>query len=121
LFCAPPDGKRLAVDGFMTEKRRQSRKKRRFLIQVETPGVVSTGFTYDLSTDGIFIRSIRIPQPGSIVTARLSLPDGKRVALRGLVQRAYRAPGALARLVPSGFGLRLMNAPADYSRFLETL
>jgi PilZ domain len=105
----------------MKEKRRQFRKKRRFLIQVETPGVVSTGFTCDMSEDGIFIRSVRIPQPGSTVTARLSLPDGTRVALRGLVQRAYRAPLALSRLVPSGFGLRLTDAPADYSRFLATL
>jgi len=49
----------------MAEKRRQPRKKRRFLIQVETSDSVSTGFTYDLSVDGIFIRSVRIPQPGS--------------------------------------------------------
>ncbi len=105
----------------MAEKRRQSRKKRRFLIQVETSDSVSTGFTYDMSVDGIFIRSIRIPPPGSTVTARLSLPDGKRLALRGWVQRAYRAPGAMARLVPSGFGLRLTDVPPDYSRFLATL
>jgi hypothetical protein len=105
----------------MTEKRRQSRKKRRFLIQVETPGVITTGFTYDMSAEGIFIRSIRIPLPGSTVTARLSLPDGKRLALRGWVQRSYRAPGALSRLIPSGFGLRLTDAPPDYFRFLATL
>jgi hypothetical protein len=105
----------------MAEKRRQARKKRRFLIQVETPDSVSIGFTYDMSLDGIFIRSVRIPLPGSTVTARLSLPDGKRLALRGRVQRAYRAPGAMSRLVPSGFGLRLTEAPADYSRFLATL
>jgi hypothetical protein len=105
----------------MAEKRRQSRKKRRFLIQVETPDSVSTGFTYDMSVDGIFIRSVRIPQPGSTVTARLSLPNGKRLALRGLVQRAYRAPLALSQLIPSGFGLRLTDAPPDYSRFLASL
>jgi hypothetical protein len=105
----------------MAEKRRQSRKKRRFLIQVETSDSISTGFTYDMSVDGIFIRSIRIPRPGSTVTARLSIPDGKRLALRGWVQRAYRAPGKMAGLVPSGFGLRLTDAPPDYSRFLATL
>jgi hypothetical protein len=105
----------------MAEKRRQPRKKRRFLIQVETSDSVSTGFTYDLSVDGIFIRSVRIPQPGSTVTARLSLPDGKRLALRGRVQRAYRAPGAMSGVVPSGFSLRLTDAPADYSHFLASL
>jgi hypothetical protein len=105
----------------MAEKRRQSRKKRRFLIQVETPDAVSIGFTYDMSVDSIFIRSVRIPQPGSTVTARLSLPDGKRLALRGFVQRAYRAPSAMSHLLPSGFGLRLTEIPADYSRFLATL
>ncbi len=105
----------------MAEKRRQARKKRRFLIQVETPEAISTGFTYDMSADGIFIRSIRIPKPGSAVTARLSLPDGKRVALRGRVQRTFRAPAAMSSLVPSGFSLRLADPPDEYARFLATL
>jgi len=105
----------------MTEKRHQARKKRRFLIELDTPQATSVGFTYDMSADGLFIRSIRIPQPGTSVTARLSLPDGRRVALRGWVQRAFRAPAAMARLVPSGFGMRLAETPPDYSRFLSTL
>jgi len=105
----------------MADKRRHSRKKRRFLIEIETPGAISTGFTYDLSPDSIFIRSIRIPLPGSPVTARLSLPDGKRVALRGKVLRTYRAPIAMSRLVPSGFSLRLAEAPEDYGHFFATL
>jgi PilZ domain-containing protein len=105
----------------MPEKRRYSRKKRRFLIEVETPGRVSTGFTYDMSPNSIFIRSIRIPMPGSSVTARLSLPDGRRVALEGRVQRAYRAPGAMSRIVPSGFSLGLAAPPDAYALFLSSL
>ena len=103
------------------EKRRQTRKKRRFLIEVETSDAISTGFTYDLSPDAIFIRSIRIPKPGSPVTAWLSLLDGRHVALRGRVQRSYRAPSALSRLVPSGFSMRLAEAPEEYVRFLAAL
>jgi hypothetical protein len=105
----------------MAEKRRHGRKKRRFLIEIETSGAVSIGFTYDMSPEGVFIRSVRIPPPGSVVTVRLSLPDGKRVALRGRVQRSYRAPTAMSRIVPSGFGLQLTDAPEDYFRFLATL
>lgn len=105
----------------MPEKRRYARKKRRFLIEVETSQVVSTGFTYDMSENGIFIRSIRIPPPGSPVTARLSLPSGKRVALSGWVLRTFRAPVSLSWLMPSGFTLRLADVPEDYARFLTTL
>lgn len=105
----------------MPEKRGCSRKKRRFLIEVTTRETVSTGFTYDLAPAALFIRSIRVPKLGSLVTARLSLPDGNRFSLRGLVLRTYRAPGALSRLVPSGFALRLLEIPADYTRLLASL
>jgi hypothetical protein len=105
----------------MPEKRRHPRKKRRFLIEIETPDAVSIGFTYDLAPDSIFIRSTRIPRPGSPVTARLSLPDGEKVTLRGKVLRAYRAPAGLSSLLPSGFSLSLTQASEDYARFLAAL
>ena len=105
----------------MAERRSFARKKRRFLVEFSLQGTSCTGFTYDVSPTGIFVRSIRLPQPGTILTANLHLPDGKRIAVRGKVVRSFRVPPQLSRLIPSGFSMRLSESPEDYFQFLATL
>jgi len=67
------------------------------------------------------VRSIRLPNPGTYLTANLHLPEGKRIAVRGRVVRSFRVPPALSRLIPSGFSIRLADTPEDYFQFLSTL
>jgi len=105
----------------MPERRSYARKKRRFLVEFQVQGSPCTGFTYDVSPSGIFVRSARLPQPGAYMTANLHLSEGKRIAIRGRVMRSYRVPPALARLVPSGFSMKLSDTPEDYFQFLSTL
>ncbi len=105
----------------MAERRSFARKKRRFLVEFSLQGANCTGFTYDVSPTGIFVRSIRLPYPGSTLTANLHLPEGKRIAVRGKVVRSFRVPATLARLIPSGFSLRLSETPEDYYQLLATL
>ncbi len=105
----------------MAERRLFARKKRRFLVEFSLQGANCTGFTYDVSPTGIFVRSIRLPFPGTVLTAHLHLPEGKRIAVRGKVVRSFRVPPALSRLIPSGFSMRLADTPEDYFQFLATL
>jgi hypothetical protein len=105
----------------MAERRAYGRKKRRFLVEFNLRGAQCTGFTYDISPTGIFVRSVRLPDPGTFVTANLHLPEGKRLAIRGKVVRSFRVPAALSRLIPSGFSMRLSDSPEDYYQFLATL
>lgn len=105
----------------MPDKRGSPRKKRRFLIEFDSLDSSGTGFTYDISPTGMFVRSVRIPRPGTFVTATLTLPGGKKILLEGRVVRAFRAPAILSHLVPSGFSLRLSDCPEDLSRYLSTL
>src|SRR5262245_14667546 len=98
----------------MAERRGFVRKKRRFLVEFQVQGASCTGFTYDVSPSGMFVRSARLPTPGSFMTANLHLAAGKRIAVRGRVMRSYRVPPALARLVPSGFSMQLSDTPEDY-------
>ena len=105
----------------MAERRKFARKKRRFLVEFTLQGANCTGFTYDVSPTGIFVRSIRLPYPGTVLTANLHLPEGKRIEVRGKVVRSFRVPAALSRLIPSGFSLRLSDTPEDYFQFLSTL
>ena len=105
----------------MAERRTFARKKRRFLVEYQIKGASCTGFTYDVSPNGIFVRSVRLPEPGSHLTANLHLPEGRRIAVRGRVVRSFRVPAALSRLIPSGFSIRLAETPEDYFQFLATL
>ena len=105
----------------MAERRSFARKKRRFLVEFSLQGTSCTGFTYDVSPTGIFVRSIRLPPPGTILTANLHLPEGKRIAVRGKVVRSFRVPPALSRLIPSGFSIRLSEIPETYFQLLATL
>jgi hypothetical protein len=105
----------------MAERRSFARKKRRFLVEFNLQGTHCNGFTYDVSPNGIFVRSIRLPMPGTFLTANLHLPEGRRIALRGRVVRSFRVPPALSRLVPSGFSIRLSDTPEDYFQLLATL
>src|SRR5512143_534290 len=101
----------------MAERRSFARKKRRFLVEFNLQGSNCTGFTYDISPTGIFVRSIRLPALGTFLTANLHLTTGKRIAVRGRVVRSHRVPAELARLVPSGFSMSLSDTPEDYYQF----
>ena len=105
----------------VSERRSFARKKRRFLVEYRLRERPCTGFTYDVSPSGIFVRAIRLPEPGTALTARLHVPDGKRIEVRGKVVRSFRVPPALSRVVPSGFSIRLAETPEDYFQFLATL
>ena len=65
----------------MAERRAFARKKRRFLVEFSLQGAACNGFTYDVSPSGIFVRSTRLPNPGTYLTANLHLPEGKRIAV----------------------------------------
>jgi hypothetical protein len=105
----------------MAERRSFARKKRRFLVEFSLLGSNCTGFTYDVSPNGMFVRSIRLPNPGTFLTANLHLAEGRRIVVRGEVVRSFRVPASLARLVPSGFSMKLSDTPEDYFQLLASL
>ena len=105
----------------MPDKRKFPRVKRRLVIEFRLGDAPYFGFTHNLAPFGVFVRSVRIPTPGTTMDAELHLPDGKRIPLHGKVVRSYRAPTALARLVPSGFGMSLTSSPEEYFQLLAAL
>jgi hypothetical protein len=107
--------------GRVAERRNFARKKRRFLVEFHLRGALCTGFTYDVSASGIFVRSVRLPDPGTFMSADLHLPEGRRCTVRGRVVRSFRVPASLSRVIPSGFSIRLAESPEDYFQFLASL
>jgi hypothetical protein len=107
--------------GRVAERRNFARKKRRFLVEFKVKGTQCTGFTYDISPMSMFVRSVRLPDLGAILTANVHLPQDKRVEVIGKVIRSIRVPGSLSRLLPSGFSIQLSEAPEDYAQFVAAL
>jgi hypothetical protein len=104
----------------MGEKRAGKRSRRRLLVDFDTTYGKTTGFTSDVSSSGLFVRTIRIPRIGEKLRAMLHLSDGRLVPLDGTVVRSYRAPVALRSVVPTGFALRLAaDRPAEYLQLAE--
>ena len=105
----------------MPEKRRFPRKRRRLTVEFDWEKTHCTGFTYDISSSGIFVRATRFPKPGARLTMTILLPDERHVKVRGLVVRTFRVPSSLARLIPSGFSIRLTERPEEYLQYLAAL
>jgi hypothetical protein len=105
----------------MAEKRRFARKRRRLTIEFEWEETPCTGFTYDISPEGIFVRATRFPKPGARISATLVLPGEKPVKVRGTVVRTFRVPASLTRVIPSGFSIRLTDQPEEYLAYLAAL
>ena len=105
----------------MPEKRFSNRRKRRYLVEWIAEGNLCTGFTQDISPTGIFVRSAYIPKVAAILTMQLLLPTGEKFRLRGKVVRTHRVPQQMRTVVPSGFAMRLSEAPEDYFQLLASL
>jgi hypothetical protein len=97
----------------MPEKRQLPRKKRRLTVEFSWDKRPCTGFTYDISASAMFVRSVRIPTVGTRLTIKLFLPDESQVSIPGAVVRSFRVPGSLARVIPSGFCLRILERPPE--------
>jgi hypothetical protein len=105
----------------MKEKRASPRRRLRMIVNFEVAGWRTTGITHDVSRTGLFVRTIRIPRIGSMVTLNVHLAEGREIELSGKVMRSYSAPGTLRFVVPSGFGIRLGKNTDGYKAFVVEL
>lgn len=106
------------------EERRKAtfpRKKRRYHVGFDLEGCSCNGFSHDVSASGIFVRSIRLPKPGEILTLTVRLSGGVILTMRCKVVRTHRVSGTLSSVRPSGFAVQSIDAPEGYYQLLATL
>jgi hypothetical protein len=70
------------------------------------------GEVVDLSATGIRMRSLAVLERETEVAGTLVLPDGRKIALTGMV--VWTSPPNYAAYMPAEIGLQLTNVPADY-------
>jgi Tfp pilus assembly protein PilZ len=80
------------------------------------------GFTEDVSSGGLFIKTNAVLQPGSLLQIELTLPDHRVLLMAGQVMWARQVPPSLIRFAKkSGMGIRLTQAHSDYQQYIAGL
>lgn len=106
----------------MPYKSPSTRIRRRYLVEWQNGDeVLCTGFTHDISPTGGFVRSSIIPKIGETLALWLLIPRGGKLRLQCSVVRSQELPQHLRATRPSGFGVRLTEAPEEYFQLLANL
>ena len=94
------------------EKRTARRREAAMSVEFDQGSLRGTGVTRNLSPRGMFVSSERVPGSGPTLRLTVSLPEGRKLVLKGKVVRSARE---------SGFGLRLAEESAEYQDLLARL
>jgi len=107
------------VIGALVEKRKLARIPKRLSVRFGTSQLQHTGFTEDLSPEGLFIKSQVVFKPGTPLLIEVKLSQSKVVSLKGVVKWAKSVPPALIRYTKkAGFGVHLEEIPELYVQFM---
>ena len=104
------------------EKRDKKRFLKRLQVRFGREKPERIGFTHDISSTGIFIKSNFAFTPGVEIQIELTLPDETIAHCCGVVVWAKQVPPALSRLVHKhGMGVHFLEIHGDYRALLEKL
>lgn len=106
----------------MGDRRSHQRRARRFMARFGVEAPTNLGFTLDLSSTGLFIKTTMVVPIGSKVTIVLTLQDDSSLNLIGTVIWNKRVPAGLDRVMPkNGIGVLLIDPPEVYLKFISSL
>jgi hypothetical protein len=105
-----------------SERRTDRRRTAEIPVSFEIEGSRTTGMSRDLSRGGLFVRTTRPPDVGSVATVRLRPRNrAMTIVLRGKVVRTTAVPGAPVPLLPGGFAVRVSEAAEEYYELLAQI
>lgn len=93
----------------MVKKRDTYRHLKRFRVKFGVGAANVSGFTEDLSWNGLFIKTALVQGPGRELVVELNLPQDCLVRMIAKVQWAKRLPPALLRSYKGGMGLTIVR------------
>ncbi len=82
---------------------------------------VSTGMTRDLSQNGIFVQTSRLPSVGDRLSLTLHLTSQDRVRVGGEVVRLVTHTEAREMALRAGFAARVTDASGRYQKFVLSM
>ena len=90
-----------------SNKRNIKRLRQRLQIKFGAEGPSRFGFTEDISSTGIFIKSAIVQNPNTLLQIEISAPAGEIIRLTGRVMWAKKVPPNLLQRVKGGMGIRI--------------
>jgi len=106
------------------------RKFKRYLRPCEAEFVVNniiySGIASDFSLNGLFMKTVNLFPPSTVLDLTLYLPDGTAAILKGKVQRALKTPlgnvaTSRAKSPGNGMGIQLLEKDPTYLNFIRSL
>ena len=91
------------------DKRDIARHKKRIQLRFGLEEANKIGFTEDISTTGIFIKSPMVMNPGKIIFVELKLADDSIITIKGRIMWAKRVPQSLLGKVKGGMGIHIVS------------
>lgn len=101
-------------------KREAKRYLRRLEAEFEGGGLSGRGLTSDISRKGLFIRTQKALAPGTPVTVKLHLSDGRTSIVKGIVRRAIKVP-IYASEIKNGMGIEIKEMDGLFESLLMGL
>ena len=103
-------------------EKRQKRISKRLSVRFGPDQLEALGFTDDLTSISLFIKTNRVFVPSTVLKIQITLPNDKKIDLTGKVVWAKKVPLNLIRHVKkSGMGIHLLKIPEPYTQFIRTL
>ena len=105
------------------EKRKYFRFSRRLLVRYgSVQPLKHTGYTEDLSKEGLFIKSNVVFKPGTSLMIEVTLAESLVVRLHGVVKWAKAvSPSLFHQARKAGFAVSLAQVPEPYLAFMNAL
>ena len=91
------------------DKRDITRHKKRIQLRFGLEEAKTIGFTEDISTTGIFIKSPMVMNPGKILFVEFKLADDSIITIKGRIMWAKRVPQSLLGKVKGGMGIHILS------------
>lgn len=93
----------------MADKRDNYRHLKRLPVRFGVEVANASGFTEDISHDGLFIKTGLVQGPGRKLIVELNLPQERLVRMVAKVQWAKRIPPTLLRSYKGGMGFTIVR------------
>ena len=101
------------------DRREAGRLRQRIPCAVIANGGRHPGVVQDLSPRGLFVEIHEALSPGSAAVIAFQTTDGAHFVLEAFVPNRRHVPHSLKRLLAGGVGLRLVEPPVAYQRWVE--
>ena len=104
----------------IVERRRLKRAVKRIPARYQSEGLIGKGHIKNVTQEGLFLRTDRLPSPGAQVRVIFEPKNGPKVEVSGTVRWTTGQLQPTADSAP-GFGMQIENVTEEFLEFFENI